>query len=92
MTQRFEVFGRVRLGVHWCMAALLLVQIPLAWYMIDLPDGASRDENYALHRALGMVIFASPGRCLAAGQSCRPRCLSSRKRWRKSASSSSTSS
>ena len=58
MTQHQEVFGPVRRGVHWCIAALLLVQIPLAWYMIDLPDGASRDENYALHRALGMVLFA----------------------------------
>ncbi len=42
MTQDFEVFGRVRLGVHWCMAALLLVQIPLAWYMTDLPLGPTR--------------------------------------------------
>lgn len=57
-TQELPVFGRVRMGVHWCLAAMLLIQIPLAWYMIDLPEGVSRDDNYALHKALGMVIFA----------------------------------
>ena len=53
-----ETFGRVRLGIHWTMAALLLLQIPLAWYMIDLPEGAARDDNFNLHRAIGIVILA----------------------------------
>ena len=56
--QAIEKFSYSRMGIHWIIAALLLIQIPLAWYMIDLPDGPVRYENYALHKALGIVIFA----------------------------------
>ena len=54
----YPTFRRPRLAFHWAIAAMLLIQVPLAWYMIDLPEGASRDSNYGLHKALGMVIFA----------------------------------
>ena len=56
MTTR--TFGTGRKFFHWAIAALLLVQIPLAWYMTDLPDGADKLENYALHRSFGLVLLS----------------------------------
>ena len=43
--------------IHWSIAILLCVQIPLAWYMTDLPLGPDKFENYALHKSLGMLLF-----------------------------------
>ncbi len=58
MTNEQEQFGLVRLCVHWGIAALLIVQIPLAWYMIELPDGPDKLSNYSLHKSIGMLLFA----------------------------------
>jgi len=58
MTNKQEKFGMVRMSVHWAIAALLIIQVPLAWYMIELPNGPDKVANYALHKSLGMVIFA----------------------------------
>jgi len=44
--------------LHWSIALLLLFQIPLAWYMTDLPLGPAKFENYALHKSIGMLLFA----------------------------------
>ena len=53
-----EKFSLPARSFHWAIAALLVVQIPLAWYMTDLPLGPDKFENYALHKSLGMVLFA----------------------------------
>jgi cytochrome b561 len=42
---------------HWSIALLLLIQIPLAWYMIELPMGAEKFARYGLHKSLGMTLF-----------------------------------
>ena len=34
---------------HWTVAGLILFQIPLAYYMIDLPLSPDKLESYALH-------------------------------------------
>lgn len=44
-------------GFHWLIAALILVQIPLAYYMIGLPLSPDKFGKYALHKSLGMLIF-----------------------------------
>ncbi len=44
--------------LHWSIAGLLLVQIPLAWYMVDLPLGPDKLEKYTWHKSLGMLLFA----------------------------------
>ncbi len=44
--------------LHWLVAALILVQIPLAWHMMDLPVSPDKFGKYALHKSLGMVVFS----------------------------------
>ena len=42
---------------HWTVAGLILFQIPLAYYMIDLPLSPDKLESYALHKSIGLTIF-----------------------------------
>ena len=42
---------------HWAAAALVLFQIPLAFYMEDLPLSPDKLETYALHKSIGITIF-----------------------------------
>ena len=42
---------------HWLVAALILFQIPLAYYMIGLPLSPDKLESYALHKSVGISIF-----------------------------------
>jgi len=42
---------------HWTVAGLILFQIPLAYYMIDLPLSPDKLESYALHKSIGITIF-----------------------------------
>lgn len=43
---------------HWLIAALILFQVPLAYYMIGLPVSPDKLASYALHKSVGMSIFA----------------------------------
>ena len=43
---------------HWLIAGLILFQIPLAYYMIGLPLSPDKLESYALHKSVGLSIFA----------------------------------
>ena len=52
-----EKFSFTTRLLHWSIAALLLIQIPLAWYMTDLPLGPDKFEKYALHKSFGMTLF-----------------------------------
>ena len=53
--EKFSLPARL---LHWSIAGLLLIQIPLAWYMTDLPLGPELFEKYALHKSLGMLLFS----------------------------------
>jgi cytochrome b561 len=37
---------------------MLFTQIPLAWYMTDLPLGPDKFVKYGWHKSLGMLLFA----------------------------------
>jgi cytochrome b561 len=37
---------------------LLILQVPLAWYMVDLPDGPGLTKPYNLHKSIGMTLFS----------------------------------
>jgi cytochrome b561 len=54
---RMETYPTATRFFHWAIALLLLVQIPLAWYMIELPLGAEKFARYGLHKSLGMTLF-----------------------------------
>jgi len=53
-----EKFSFTTRLLHWAIAAFLLIQIPLAWYMTDLPLGPDKFAKYALHKSFGMVLFS----------------------------------
>jgi len=53
-----EKFSFTTRLLHWAIAAFLLIQIPLAWYMTDLPMGTDKFAKYALHKSFGMVLFS----------------------------------
>lgn len=52
--EKFSFTARL---LHWSIALLLLIQIPLAWYMIELPLSADKLAKYALHKSFGMLLF-----------------------------------
>ena len=58
MTISNQNFGSSRKTFHWGIAFFLLLQIPLAWYMVDLPDGPDKIETYNLHKSFGITLFS----------------------------------
>ena len=50
-------YGGPAKAFHWVIAALLLFQIPLAFYMEDQPLGPDKLGNYATHKSIGLLIF-----------------------------------
>lgn len=52
-----EKFSLPARALHWSIAILLLIQIPLAWYMIDLPMSMEKLSRYGLHKSIGMTLF-----------------------------------
>jgi cytochrome b561 len=51
-------YGAAARAFHWTVATLLLLQIPLAWYMTGQTLGPDKLGNYALHKSVGILIFA----------------------------------
>ena len=61
----FGAAGAVAMFLHWTMAALLIVLIAMALYMVRLPDaGYDREKIFVilLHKAVGMGAFGAAGR------------------------------
>jgi len=66
-------FSRPRRYLHWLVALLLVVQIPLAWIMVEQQLGPDKLGNYALHKSLGIALLAlGLLRILAAASTPRP--------------------
>ncbi|MEQ1802427.1 MAG: cytochrome b [Gammaproteobacteria bacterium] len=53
-----NTYGALSRTFHWAIAGLLLLQIPLAFYMVDQPLGPDKLGNYATHKAIGLLIFS----------------------------------
>jgi cytochrome b561 len=45
-------------ALHWLVAALVLSQFGLGWWMSDLPLSQLKFDLYQLHKSLGLTIFA----------------------------------
>ena len=43
--------------LHWIIAILILILLPLGWYMVDLPRGPDRSWYFALHKSIGLSVF-----------------------------------
>jgi cytochrome b561 len=75
-------FGTVRQFFHWVITLTLLGQIPLAWYMIELPMSPDKFATYALHKSIGMTLFTlAVLRVLWALWSSRPALPDTMPRW-----------
>jgi cytochrome b561 len=75
-------FGRISQLFHWLIAAVLLGQIPLAWYMINLPLSPDKLGTYAIHKSIGMVLFSlAVARLVWALLAKRPTLPDSMPRW-----------
>ena len=53
-----ERWGSVSIGLHWTIAALvLLVQVPAGITMVSLDPGTAQNVFYNIHKTTGIVIF-----------------------------------
>jgi cytochrome b561 len=53
-----ERWGSVSIGLHWTIAALvLLVQVPAGVTMVSVDPGTVQNVGYNIHKTTGIVIF-----------------------------------
>lgn len=50
-------YGNISIILHWLMALLIVVQIPLGVYMADLPIGVERGVLFNWHKEIGLSIL-----------------------------------
>jgi cytochrome b561 len=51
-------YSPVGVAFHWIMAALIVTQIGLGWYMSRLPVGGDKLDAFQLHSELGLAMLA----------------------------------
>lgn len=51
-------YGIIAQALHWCVAALIFIQIPLGWYAAHLPVSMARLQWLSYHKSLGLTILA----------------------------------
>ena len=57
LTNNLTDYGLISKIFHWLSASLLLVQIPLGFYLVDLDFSDKRLITESIHVALGLSIF-----------------------------------
>lgn len=50
-------YSAVAAGLHWLLAALLVFQIGLGAWMVDLPLGLQKYQWFQLHKSFGVLIL-----------------------------------
>jgi cytochrome b561 len=50
-------YSAVAIGFHWLIAAAIVGQIGLGWYMSELPNGLRKFELFQLHKSVGLTIL-----------------------------------
>jgi cytochrome b561 len=53
-----ERWGSVQIGLHWTIAALILVQVPVAWAMVAAEPGGLQNFLYNLHKNVGLIVLS----------------------------------
>ncbi len=51
-------YGIIAQALHWCVAALIFVQLPLGLYAANLPVSMARLQWLSYHKSLGLTILA----------------------------------
>ena len=57
LTNTLTEYGIISKVLHWLSAIVLLIQIPLGFYLVDLDFGNERITIENIHITLGLVIF-----------------------------------
>ena len=57
LTNNLKEYGLISKVFHWLSAAVLLIQIPLGFYLVDLDFGEKRLTIESIHVILGLSIF-----------------------------------
>jgi cytochrome b561 len=65
-------YGSVAIALHWLVAVVVVVTFPLGVYMADLPQSAHKSELAAVHKWIGVTVFALTGARLAWRLAHRP--------------------
>lgn len=52
-----KAYGIIAQVLHWCVAALIFVQLPLGLYAANLPVSMARLKWLSYHKSLGMTIL-----------------------------------
>jgi cytochrome b561 len=53
-----EAYGIIAQVMHWCVAVLIFLQIPLGLYAANLPVSLARLQWLSYHKSLGITILA----------------------------------
>ena len=54
-----ERYSKPAIALHWLMAVLLIAQVGMGWYMVDLPKKTPAVAFwYGLHKSFGLTVFA----------------------------------
>ena len=51
-------YTKVAILIHWVTVLLVFGLFVLGWYMVDLPKGPTRGYYFALHKSVGLSVFA----------------------------------
>ena len=57
LTNNLTEYGSISKIFHWLSAAVLLLQIPLGFYLVDLDFSEKRLTIESIHVILGISIF-----------------------------------
>ena len=57
VTNTLTEYGIISKLLHWLSAILLLIQIPLGFYLVDLDFGDERITFENIHVIIGLTIF-----------------------------------
>ena len=57
LTNNLKEYGLISKVFHWLSAAVLIIQIPLGFYLVDLDFGEKRLTIESIHVILGLSIF-----------------------------------
>lgn len=52
-----QSYGKTAIALHWVIALLIVITIPLAWVMMDLEDSPQGPLLFAWHKSIGFTIF-----------------------------------
>ena len=57
LTNTLTEYGVISKALHWLSAIILLIQIPLGFYLVDLDFGKERITIENIHVTLGLAVF-----------------------------------